>query len=124
MMMDRENIRTMADRLEATTADVKERQEDVKAVTEAVGNAGCDKAAFKLAVKLRGLEPLKAKAFLDSFDACRDALDLDAQLDLIDAINETEANDPTVRIGDGPEMKLSTFKKAARRVGGRPSYDA
>ena len=82
-------------------------KDDVKTTLD----AGCAalrirKDAFKSARKLRKLKPGDMKAWLDTFDACREAFGYDAQIDLVDQINEAAEDERAMAQAE---------KKAGRR---------
>ncbi len=89
-MVDSGRIRELALALEQMQERASEAREDVKAATEAAKDAGLDPAAMKLCLRLKAGKSVKTNAFLNTFDLCRDALGLDGQLDIEDAIAADE----------------------------------
>ena len=74
----------LAERYETKQAKVAELRGDVGSVIKEVEDLGFNKAAFKLAVKLRNMEPEKRQDFLSSLNAYCDKLGVWAQSELFD----------------------------------------
>ena len=121
-MIDKDSIKSLAGRYDRVQETIDEHKEDQKAIMGAVKAAQIEPAAFKSALKLQKLKPTKLKAWLDSFDACRDALGLDAQMDLEDTIRALDESETETEVhfpGQGP-LKFGGKHRKARRQ----SYDA
>jgi hypothetical protein len=106
------NIRDLDVKVDRLEVAAEGQKEDLKSMID----AGCAalricKDAFKSARKLRKLKPGDMKAWLDSFDACRDALGYDAQIDLLDQIAEQAANEKAQADAEKPARKR--FRKGA-----------
>lgn len=117
-----EKIRELAAAVEDRKLKADEAKEDLNSAFAAAKAKGLELGAFKSAMKLRKLDPVKLKAWLDTFDACRDALGLDAQQDLEDAIAALEraaGEDGEIEIRDGDGKTLARFGKGIRKARGR-----
>lgn len=127
MVVESGKIRELASAVGQMNDRLNLAKEDAKAAMDAVGAAGLNKQAFKLAMRLKDMDQAKARVFLDSFDACRDALDLDAQLDIEDAIEAAEkldamaARDGGATVTDSGGNVLAEFGKGdgIRKARGR-----
>lgn len=96
MTASQDDIRKLATAAEQMAQRLELAKEDAKAAMDAIGAAGLNKQAFKLAMRLKDMDGVKAKSFLDTLDACRDALSIDAQLDLFEA---PELSDDEIEAG-------------------------
>lgn len=108
MIVPKGKIQQLATAVEQMQDRAELAREDVKAAMDAVGHAGLTKAAFKSVLKLRKLPPQKLGAWLRTFDAVRDALGLDAQGDLEDAIEATGKLDALAAEDGGAALKAET----------------
>lgn len=116
-------IRELEAAVERMQDRADEAKEDLKAAMDAVGAAGLNKAAFKSALKLKKLKPVDLKSWLNTFDAVRDAIGLDAQMDLEDAIEAMAApagedDSVTMTVG-GHTVDLTDAGRAIRKARGR-----
>lgn len=75
-------------RLERAEESAAGEREGANAIAKAAEAEGHIAAAMRLALRIDKMKPGKKAAFLRSFDTCREALGLDAQIDLEDAITE------------------------------------
>ena len=127
MIVEAGKIRELATAVEQIQERADLAREDVASAVAAAKAAGIDPKALKLALSIRKAKPAKAKVFLDSFDACRDALGLDDQLDIEDAIDAAEKLDAMAgpsggaTLTDGNGNVLAEFGKGEgiRKARGR-----
>jgi uncharacterized protein (UPF0335 family) len=84
-MPDRATILRFVERYESVKEAVDEHRTDVAALLEEIDEAGMNRMALKLSVKLRGMDSLDAQAFLRSLDAYAAALGIGDQGDLLAA---------------------------------------
>lgn len=84
-----DDVKRIAAAYETAMARAVLHKEDAQAAVDTAKALGIDPAAFKLGIKLKALaqrKPGKVRSFLKSLDEMVQGLDLDAQLDLEDAI--------------------------------------
>ncbi len=127
MVVEAGKIREFDRAVEADELRVQDAQENLKAAYNAAKYAGLRKDAFKAARKLRKLSNADRKHWLETFHSTIDALDLDAQLDIEDAIEAAGAIDDTLgpddsaTISDADGNVIAEFGKgsAIRKARGR-----
>jgi hypothetical protein len=129
-------IRELAKALEDAQDQVAELSEVVKAAMDTIGEHRMVKSAFKLAVCLKNMDAAKQSDWLRTFDQVREALGLDDQLDLVDAIEADQAKaahvDPRTvdsslgayleQLAGGPAPMIAEepAPKARKAAGGKP----
>jgi hypothetical protein len=91
-------------------------KEGLKALYESVKGFEMRSDAFKSALKLRKMKPTAMTSWLHTFDAVRDALGLDAQLDLEDHIAEQMAKPESATNGSKAAAKPKRGKGASKPV--------
>lgn len=109
-MIDQDTIKKLAAAVEHQAVRADEAKEDLNSAYAAAKAEGLDLAAFKASMKLRKLDPHKLQAWLDTFDRCREALGLDAQMDIEDAL------DPKARRAAEKLARMSRQDKISMRV--------
>lgn len=82
--MKLDDIRRYSTRLDKQQDAVDGEKDSLKAIYEEVKRNGIRPDALRSARKLRRLKPADLRAWLTTFDACREALGLDAQMDIED----------------------------------------
>ena len=101
-MLSKDEILELTKQIDQQKSFVEGEQEGLKSFYDSLLGFEMRPDAFRTALKLRNLKPGALTAWLHTFDAVRDALGLDAQLDLEDAIAAQEkAADEELGIGKG-----------------------
>lgn len=85
-MPDSSTIIRMAAAVDVAQQGADEAKAELKATFLDAEVQGLHIGAFKSALKLRKLSPVEQRAWLDCFDACREALGLGAQTDVEDIL--------------------------------------
>ena len=98
MLSSKDEILELTKKIDQQQSFYDGEKEGLKSIYDSLLGFEMRPDAFKSALKLRKMKPTAMQAWLDTFDAVRDALGLDAQLDLEDVIDRQSAAEATVEI--------------------------
>jgi hypothetical protein len=102
-----ERLPKLAERWDARKSKADDARSDLGTLAKEVEDLGFNRAAFKLTMKLRNMEPEKRNDFLSSLNAYADKLGVFAQGDMF-------GDAPT---GVGPDNGAAEPNEEARRIG-------
>ena len=105
--VDGSRVQHLAREIETAKAETAATREWLNEALDAGEEAGIHKAALKLAVKVKAMEPLKAQAFTRAFAAYCDVLGVDDQLDMLAQQQQRERDDAATAAASAPAETLA-----------------